>query len=414
MNNSNDKVLPTGIKRLPDGRLQVRATKVDPRTGKISARKETLPISASLGDAARKLDELRDLIATGGQTVPRREETFDDFAKSWLERKLPWIESKLTQQRYAEALDLHISPLLGDIRVSMIIRADIERWFGRCKNATFEKRGEEIPYSPDTINGWWRVLKEVMQAAVIEKGLLVDPTLGIKPLPPRVRAKKENNALTPPEMGRLLTYCQEHHPEWFAFLCLGFALGARPGELRPLRWEEDVNLETGTIEISRSQRGRYLGKTKTKRNRETLLPEYLISVLQEHRDFLKRWRHPGARNSELVFPGFGNWRPWHKLSIAPADAPVEYLSSSALDKPLSEMCVAIGIKRRITPRVMRRTFNDHMRLEGVNNLVTQSMTGHRSDAMQDRYSSISNEERRAAAAKVTAFMPPLKLLVGGK
>lgn len=385
----------------------MRVTRIDPRTGKTVDKQKTLPPSAALLDALQEHAALVKLIESGGE-LPPTEESLRVYARSWLERRLPWLGSDATKQRYAEALDLHILPQLGDLRLSAIRKPDLELWFGRSakldrhgfrKYTEGQRRLSPAPYSADTINGWWRILKTVVQSAVVDKRLPVDPTMGIEPLPTKARSREKSNTLTGDELARLLAHCLKHQPQWYAFLVLGFSIGARPGELRPLRWGEDLDPDTGYLNLRQSQRRKYLGPTKTKEERDTLLPGEVLKVLLWHRQLLVSIRHPWAKCG-LVFPGAGAWRPWNRLSISPANEPLHFLACSALDRPLAKMCRTIGIARPITPRTMRRTFNDLTREAGVNNLITRALTGHRSEDIQNDYSTIALEERRRASAKV--------------
>lgn len=396
---------PPGILRGPSGEWKVRATKVDPRTGKLTARKKTLPASASLKDAVLAHDELIVAIVTGGN-LSAKAESLEDYAHSWLERRLPWIGSKLTQQRYAEALDLHIIPQLGDLLVSVIMKSDIERWFVTSSKADRyalrkypegRKRPKPAPYSADTINGWWRILKLVLQSAVVERHLKVDPTMTVKPLPTQERSDEKANVLTHEEVALLLEYARIHRPQWYAFLALGFHIGARPGELRPLRFDVDLNLETGVLVLQRSQRRAQLGSTKTRKNRRMQLSDELIEILRWHRAYLKA-THPGAA-SGLVFPGSGKWRPWHEYS--PEHTDEKFLSPSALDVPLAEMCAAIGVTREITAKTMRRTFNTIAEETGIGALTIRSISGHKGEEMRNLYTDVKDPAKRSAVAQLS-------------
>lgn len=417
MNNNEQKQwwqLETGLVR-HETHFELIVTKTIIKTGKIGKKRRRLPLSAGRNDVALTRAELEALIATGGQSkAPARDETLTVYALSWLEQKLPWLKSDLTKERYGEAINNHILPVLGEHLITKIDRGDVQRWFGHWTAATYTKghgkRARQVHYAEDTINGWWRILSKILRSAIIDKGLKIDPTMEIEPLVAPEKSRRLSNTLTGEELLALMQHAQQNRPEWFAFLYVGFGIGARPGELRPLMFDTDVNLETGILEIHQSQRGRYLGPTKTKKVREVRMPESMVAVLKAHREFLKRTRHPWAR-SGLVFPGYGGWRPWHKLAISPADEPVHFLSPSALDKPLDEMVKAIGITRPITPKTMRRTFNDLLAQQAVDPLVIRSMTGHRSDAAREKYRTVSQNEQQAASAKLLAFMPASRELV---
>jgi hypothetical protein len=75
-------------------------------------------------------------------------------------------------------------------------------------------------------------------------------------------------------------------------------------------------------------------------------------------------------------------------------------SRSALDKPFRAVARALGWTIKLTPKCMRRTFNDLARRAAVHDIVLRSISGHLTEEMQERYSTAQQQERRAAVGKV--------------
>lgn len=71
-----------------------------------------------------------------------------------------------------------------------------------------------------------------------------------------------------------------------------------------------------------------------------------------------------------------------------------------LDKPFVEVTKAVGVKKRITARAMRRTFQDLCREASVTDVVARSICGHATEAMQRRYSTVSSSEQADGLASV--------------
>ena len=71
-----------------------------------------------------------------------------------------------------------------------------------------------------------------------------------------------------------------------------------------------------------------------------------------------------------------------------------------LNVPIAETAEELGIKKHLTQRALRRTFNDLARAAQVNDLVTRSISGHLTEQMQHHYSTVNGTEQRAALAKV--------------
>lgn len=77
-----------------------------------------------------------------------------------------------------------------------------------------------------------------------------------------------------------------------------------------------------------------------------------------------------------------------------------FRTQKVLNVPIAETAAELGIKKHLTQRALRRTFNDLARAAQVNDLVTRSISGHLTGQMQHHYSTVNGAERRAALAKV--------------
>src|SRR5262245_40074255 len=118
----------TGLQRCETHYL-LTVTKTVVKTGKIGKMRKQLPLSAGPNDVALMRAELEAQIATGGKKERAPDETLTAYALSWLDRKLPWLPSDLSKERYGEAINNHVLPVMGDILLSKIERADVQRWF---------------------------------------------------------------------------------------------------------------------------------------------------------------------------------------------------------------------------------------------------------------------------------------------
>jgi integrase len=93
------------------------------------------------------------------------------------------------------------------------------------------------------------------------------------------------------------------------------------------------------------------------------------------------------RESELLFPSTTGG----------------YRAPSCLDKPIEEIGEAAEIRKTLTPRFMRRTFQDLGRAANVHDFVVKAISGHSTTTMQEHYSSVSGDEVRNGLAKVIAL-----------
>jgi hypothetical protein len=78
-------------------------------------------------------------------------------------------------------------------------------------------------------------------------------------------------------------------------------------------------------------------------------------------------------------------------------------SSDSFISAVAEVGRAIGLSKRFTQRGLRRTFNDLARAAQVEGVVTKSISGHLTERMRERYSTVAPIEQRASIARVIDF-----------
>src|SRR5262249_48935456 len=151
-------------------------------------------------------------------------------------------------------------------------------------------------------------------------------------------------------------------PQHFAMTYMGFALGLRPSSLRPLRRrgpEADVKWDERLVLIRRSHTlGSVMDRTKTDVDLEIAVPPLLLDVLTWHVE--TQLATPEQRASDLLFPREDG----------------EIRDDRILRKPFTAVAKAMGSGKHITPRAMRRSFQDLARTAEVRDVVTRSISGH--------------------------------------
>jgi hypothetical protein len=250
--------------------------------------------------------------------------------------------------------------------------------------------GKLVKLSPVTANGWVSILKVICAAMTKRYELARDPSKPVEYFPTtRTYSREQPNALTCDQMPLFLAKMKERHPEHYAMTFLGFAIGARPSTLRPLRRsgpETDVLWDEGIVLLRRSNPSgdEIMDQTKTGLDQDIPLPPAAIRILRDHVAALP----PGPmRESTFLFPSTtGGMR-----------------SRSALDKPFQDVLKALGWSLRLTPRSMRRTFQDLARQADVHDVVTRAISGHQTERMQRHYSTAQREEMRVAVGKVISI-----------
>ena len=389
-----NEIRPTklpGVWERKGGGYLVRARGLDPTTGKMKEVKKVMP-EADQASAYKWLQEELDKIRSGNPvSSPFQKPRFADYAVSLLETKLAKgrIKSAMGREKWRYTLEHLIMgtktvPGFGEMFMDQIRPEHIEQW--QLGIANLIAQGT---YAPTTANGWLSVLKVVFKAAKRELRLAIDPAEGVESFDSSEHTtytEEEPNALDAEEAKRFLTCMREDFPQHYAMTFLGFATGMRPSSLRPLRRNgatPDIQWDEAALLVRRSLTlGEIMETTKTGLRQRINLPAEVIEVLRWH--VTNVLTTPEQIASELLFPTEdGGFR-----------------SESSLKKAFAEVGRLIGLKKKFTPRGMRRTFNDLARAAKVESLVTKSISGHLTDRMKDHYSTVSPVEQRESIGRV--------------
>lgn len=390
------EIAPTklpGVWRLRSGGFLVRARAADP-SGRLHEIRLRLPEARSEAEAFASLTAERARIRAGS-SAPKAKPLFSAFAISLLDEKIALrdIKSARGREKWKHALKHLIEGTgsvtgFGDLRVDAITETLVDEW--RVEIAKLIAKGE---YSPHTPNTWLGIFKTITRAARKKFGLPVDPAEDAKYFDTSehpAHTEEEPHSLTADEARRFLAAMRSDFPQHYAMTCLGFATGLRPSHLRPLRRSgsrADVLWDERQILVRRSHTlGETMERTKTGLRQKLNVPPQLVSILRWHVETQLVTEEQQA--SSLLFPA-EDGRP---------------RSESCLKKPFATCAKLLGFKKRITPKAMRRTFNDLSRLARVEGIVTRSISGHLTETMHEHYQTVSPEEQRAAVRGVLSLV----------
>lgn len=393
-----------GIHMLPDGRYQIRFTAVEPKTGKMKYRQCILCAGTTLGQAVdellRRQGALRLQEEEEKKKAPERRMTLRDYALQWLaQRAQASSYTHRTREAHAHILAHHILPRLGDHYLDSLTRADIGQWV-----AWSNARRQRIPSSRKfpseearkraqlamplcshaTRRGWWRVLTNMLRDAYADGLLAQDVTYRLQgPVAlPGDKEQRELRTLSSDQLSRLLGALHRNYPSRYAEVVVLGVTGMRSGELWALHWdalELDAN-KGGRIHVRASVQNRHeLGRTKTKAAREVPIPGWVCAILQEHRRSMIADQAPGVGQG-IVFPSREG----------------EYRIRGSLRKALEGACKSARLEQKVTPQVLRRTFNTLMVAAGVDRIVLRAMMGHCSEEMTAHYAGVDLRHKTQA------------------
>lgn len=397
-----------GIYRLKAGGYYVRSRVTDRKTGQRREVSAALRETKTPAAAQRYLDELVADARAELRGAGRPRQLWSDFAVSLLEDRVARgkIESAATLERWQAALDDYLIPAFGHFQAVEVERSTIDRWISSTvvpwmrEGRTIQRRRKRdgkpigkpllVRLKPTTVNGILRVLATICEAARLKFDLVKSAFDGIEFFPEgRIYTREQPNSLTPDVVPRFLAAARARYPQHYLMILMGFVTGARPGELRAIRRKgshADLDWETGVLEIRRSHSRGHVVKdsTKTKADRTIALPPALMVEVDRHVSALDG----AAAKSDLLFPtDEGKLR-----------------ARTVLQKPFAALVKELGLTMRVTPRAMRRTFNDLAREIGLEAVITRSISGHADDRMRIHYSTARDAEQRAALEKVTVAL----------
>jgi len=405
-----------GVWRRRDGGFRVRGHVTDPNTGRMREVNRALPHCRRATVAARELETALEAIRRGsaaaaGQEIPR----FAAYAVELFGRKVAAndIASAAGREKWGSILEKHLIPRFGDWFLDKITKIEIERW----KTSLVE-----AGYAPTTVNTLLSVLKAIYSAACDDYKALENPAIKVKPLSlkrHRTYSDEAPNALAPGDVWRFLDEVRVRCPEHYGMIYLGMVTGWRPSMLRPLRRKgphADINWDTGVVKARRSHTvgDETMEGTKDGNDWVVKLPAEAIGVLRWHVERLdrenerRRKRSPenaaALDRSELLFPAEPNGR----------NRGGGFRTKSSLNRPFEICANAIGLSYQLSPRALRRSFQDLCREAGISDVLARGICGHTTPQMTARYSTPWLEEKQAAIGKLIDFAAAKRARAGSQ
>lgn len=295
----------------------------------------------------KKLDELDRGISGAGRQL------LSEYALRWIElKKLSVRPGTLADYKTKLRLYvLHEKHGLGQVPLAKLTKPRIEDWL-----LALRKRHPNL--KPPTLNAILRVLSGMIESAVDDGILDINPVRRVKRLPepaPKV------DFLTPAEVRTLLEAAAGVDEDLALAIRVAVFTGIRRGELLALRWM-DLDLESRRLFVRRSVRAGVFGEPKSRRSRRPVdLPAGLCRLLAE------RWQAAGQPEPEaLVFlrPDGQLWEP-------------SVLSVRFFRRALA----AAGLRKTVRWHDLRHTCASLLLDQGESLALVQAQLGHSTGAL---------------------------------
>lgn len=388
-----------GVFTLPDGRLMVMVAHRDIAGRQIKSRK-IMAIGATLTEAVKVSETLKAQLTAETRAKAAKTQrpkpsiglTFEAYVLRWASTKAALLKPS-TRRTYEGILGQKILPQLGYKACAELTRDDVIDWTAW---ATSQKQSNGKPYSGDTVRSWWRPLKMILQDMSADLNLQ-DVTARVAP--PRIQGDRvrEAGTLTHSELHALLDAVGRQFPDHHAEVAVMAYTAMRAGEVFALKWD-CIDFERQEIKVRRSiSAGVLTETTKTHGARTVPMAAELVAILKRHRQRQIAICDPALRNG-LVF-GSTTGRTNHKTgATTEAGQP---RCTSVLVGPLAEAAKAVGIQQKVTPQVLRRTWNTLMALAGADRITIRAIMGHSSEQMTERYAGVSTATKLAAVRVIS-------------
>lgn len=326
------------------------------------------PLKTVAVEKAKKLDGE---VAQGRLPAQYEQTSFKDLADTFL------ADYRMRERRsYAKAeriVRCHLRPYFGGYRAPAIDTDEIRRY-------TLRRLDEGAANA--TVNRELAALKRMFR-------------LALQNTPPRVERVPYVPMLTESnvrqgffEHADFLAFREALPPYLRPIVTAGYKLGCRRSELVGLEWPS-VNLREGSIRLS----GR---ETKSGRPRTIHLDQELLAMLRAA-------RLNAAPGCPYVFQHAG--RPIRDFRSA-WDRACRAIGRKGYGSPREDRAV------KLTFHDLRRTAIRNMIRAGVSQTVAMSRSGHRTVSVFQRYDIVSDEDDRAAAARLEEHLRRLSEGVG--
>jgi integrase len=220
-------------------------------------------------------------VRTGVHTADSKSVTVASAAELWLESCEAAGLERATLAAYRQHAKLHITPILGALRLSQLTVPLVRG---------FEDRLRRDGRSPAMVRNARRSLGAILADAQ-ERGLVAQNVVYSLRKRHRSHRAEGNGKLksgidipAPAEMRAIVGSLDAAAGRHRVLLLTAIFTGLRASELRGLRWE-DVDLKRGELHVrQRADRYNKFGKPKSEAGERTVpLPPMVIAALREHR-----------------------------------------------------------------------------------------------------------------------------------
>lgn len=259
------------------------------KNGEVLNRAQEREKAAQEAAEAAKLKTVRQY--ADGVFMPTKEATFSENARS----------------SYRMFLDKHIFPVLGDVLLTEVTPAMLQKLL-----VDFQRAG----YAHATAVKLYNILNGIFEMAFLDDSIPLNPMLKVKrPTPRKGEQSKEESdkAYTVQELAYILSCAAQEPLQWQTYISLAADTGLRRGECCGLQWG-DIDFKAGAVTVRRNLQytaaaGVYATSPKNGKVR-------VVDVGPDTLALLKQLREKQAESclSKWIFTQEGTAEPMHPQS----------------------------------------------------------------------------------------------------
>jgi integrase len=255
--------LPSGVRKRDNGSFEKRFT-IDGKQYSVT--------SKTLSGLDEKEEKKRQEVKAGAYTNNKKQ-TLGKYFDEWIDRKETTQKARgNTLHHYVTTFDKHIRPYFGDTKIQKIEKRQVEQFqTDLIKKTKLDKGKGKI--SQNTCNQIFNLLRRVLNGAVTDEIILVNPAQKVAPI--KLKGKKAtetyHRALTKEEQKLFMEElkgevegCGNYYYEFIAFM---LSTGMRQGEVSSLKWS-DIDYKKNIIHVrntmTHNREGHYIAGDTTK------------------------------------------------------------------------------------------------------------------------------------------------------
>lgn len=338
------------------------------------------------------------VIIKGGKKPVNNKQTFQEYAKWWLENCAQGNIKDSTFDEYEAVLNNHVYPSFGSRPLAKVTRMMIREFIAQKKRADLSR---------STIKNILAPVRAIYNQAIEDGVLQFNPASNVGKFNKREPEEKQLNPLTRDELATLLTTTKEKMPHHYPALLCAARTGLREGELIGLKWG-DIDFHGRFIEVKRNISRGQITTPKSGKARRVDMSLQLTNTLDE----LLAKKKVEALKRDMEMPQGRRRKPEEVLAEVMDSwiftTPVgTQLDPNNLRKYVFYRCLDLAELRRVRFHDLRHTFASLLIQQGESLAYVKDQLGHHSIQITvDTYGHLVPGSNRQAVDRLDDMFPP--------